>query len=416
MESRTFAIEVVKTLQAAGHEALWAGGCVRDQLLGRTPKDYDVATSAEPGEVRNVFGKRWTLPIGASFGVITVLGPKGSGVDPIEVATFRRDGGYSDGRRPDAVEFTDAREDALRRDFTINGMFFDPIESKVIDYVGGKEDLKAKVVRAIGDPKARIEEDKLRMLRAIRFASTFDFELESATLAAVQQNATQIGAVSGERIGAEMRRMLAGPNRAVAVELLRESKLLEEILPSGESLYADSKKWNAMLAAIRQLSELDFSAATAITLQAIIEKLGVGEVVDRWKLSNDEKKSIGWISKNWKTLAVGHQKRWSEIQPVLLHQDASRALAVVDAFARSSTPEDTQALEAISFCRQRLAWSTDQLNPQPLLDGGDLIDLGIERGPKFKQILDAVRSAQLDGEIETVARAKEMALELASGV
>ena len=187
MESRDFAIEVVKTLQAAEHEALWAGGCVRDQLLGRTPKDYDVATSASPEQVRDVFGKRRTLPIGASFGVITVLGPKGSGVDPIEVATFRRDGGYSDGRRPDAVEFTDAKEDALRRDFTINGMFFDPVESKVIDYVGGKEDLAARVVRAIGDPSERINEDKLRMLRAVRFASTFGFELESATLAAVQQ-------------------------------------------------------------------------------------------------------------------------------------------------------------------------------------------------------------------------------------
>ena len=170
--SRQFAIEVVQTLQSAGHQALWAGGCVRDQLLDRTPKDFDVATSANPDQVREVFGKARTLSIGASFGVITVLGPPGSGADPIEVATFRRDGGYSDGRRPDTVEFTDAKEDALRRDFTINGMFFDPVESKVIDYVGGKEDLKAQVVRAIGDPNERIEEDKLRMLRAVRFAST----------------------------------------------------------------------------------------------------------------------------------------------------------------------------------------------------------------------------------------------------
>ena len=412
MESREFAIEVVKALQAAGYEALWAGGCVRDQLLGRTPKDYDVATSAEPDQVREVFGKRRTLPIGASFGVITVLGDKGSGADPIEVATFRRDGGYSDGRRPDAVEFTDAREDALRRDFTINGMFFDPIESKVIDYVGGKEDLKARVVRAIGDPNERIDEDKLRMLRAVRFAATFDFELESKTLAAVQQHASEIDAVSGERIGAEMRRMLASPNRAVAFELLRTSRLLEEILPDGASLYANSENWELMLAALRSLATPDFSAATAIALQPIVNQKGVGVIAGRWKLSNDEKKSIDWICKNQKALSSAHQKPWSEVQPLLLHSDVNRTLAVVSAFASASAPEDSNALEAVKFCQDRLAWPPEELNPEPLLDGADLIKLGINRGPKFKQILDAVRNAQLDGEIQTVAQAQKLALEI----
>ena len=207
MNSREFAIQVVSTLQSAGHEALFAGGCVRDRLVGRTPKDFDVATSAVPETVREIFGKKKTLAIGASFGVITVIGPKGA--DPIEIATFRRDGGYSDGRRPDGVEYTDAREDALRRDFTINGMFFDPIKEEVIDYVGGKADLEAKQIRAIGDPNQRIEEDKLRMLRGVRFASTFGFELEPVTLKAIQEHAKEIDVVSGERIGAEMRRMLA---------------------------------------------------------------------------------------------------------------------------------------------------------------------------------------------------------------
>lgn len=410
MESRDFAIEVVKTLQAAEHEALWAGGCVRDQLLGRTPKDYDVATSASPEQVRDVFGKRRTLPIGASFGVITVLGPKGSGVDPIEVATFRRDGGYSDGRRPDAVEFTDAKEDALRRDFTINGMFFDPVESKVIDYVGGKEDLAARVVRAIGDPSERINEDKLRMLRAVRFASTFGFELESATLAAVQQHAHEIGVVSGERIGAEMRRMLAGPNRALAVKLLRESKLLEEILPSASLLCADTQDWDGLVARLSQLSELNFSAAAAILLQPIIDKQGIAEIVSRWKLSNDECKSIQWICDHWRVLLAANDKPWSEVQPVLLSRNVELTLAVIDAMARASTVEGSSALGAISFCRERLAWPAERLDPKPLLDGADLIELGIEPGPKFKQILDAVRRAQLDGEIETVEQAKVMAL------
>ena len=411
MESRQFAIEVVKTLQSAGHQTYWAGGCVRDQLLDRTPKDYDVATSASPELVREVFGKSRTLPIGASFGVITVLGPKGSAVDPIEVATFRRDGGYSDGRRPDTIEFTDAKEDAARRDFTINGMFFDPVESKVIDYVGGKEDLKAQVVRAIGDPHARIEEDKLRMLRAVRFASTFQFELESATLEAVQQHASKIDVVSGERIGAEMRRMLAGPNRALAMELLRTSKLLAEILPAGESLYSDSENWELTLAALARLEEPDFSTAAAIALRTIVAKEeGVREISDRWKLSNDERKSIQWICQNQESLAAAHQKRWSEVQPLLLHADAKRALAFVSALASACEPQNSEALEAVSFCRERLAWPEQELNPEPLLDGADLIKLGIDRGPKFKQILDAVRSAQLNGEIETVEQARELAV------
>ena len=198
---RQFAREITAKLQEAGYQALWAGGCVRDQMLGKEPKDYDVATSARPEQVRELFGHKRTLPIGASFGVITVLGPKSAG--QIEVATFRRDADYSDGRRPDAVEFTDAREDALRRDFTINGMFYDPVHDRVEDYVGGVEDLKKKVIRAIGNPHERIYEDKLRMLRAVRFSSTYGFEIDPATLDAIRQHAHEIKIVSGERIGAE---------------------------------------------------------------------------------------------------------------------------------------------------------------------------------------------------------------------
>src|SRR5262245_6661553 len=152
---RAFALEIAQTLRTAGFEALWAGGCVRDKLLGITPKDYDVATSATPDEIRNLFGRRRTLPIGASFGVITVLGPRDAG--QIEVATFRKDAAYSDGRHPDSVTFTDAEHDAQRRDFTINGLFFDPVAEKVVDYVGGQEDLKRGVIRAIGDPRQRLQ-------------------------------------------------------------------------------------------------------------------------------------------------------------------------------------------------------------------------------------------------------------------
>src|SRR5690606_36280907 len=173
--SRQFALEVVRRLREAGHQAVWAGGCVRDWLLGLTPKDYDVATSARPDEVQQIFGKRRTLAIGASFGVIAVRGPREAG--HVEVATFRSERGYSDGRRPDEVEFTTAELDAQRRDFTINGIFFDPLEDKVIDYVGGQRDLSAGIVRAIGDADERIGEDKLRMLRGVRFAAWFGFSL-----------------------------------------------------------------------------------------------------------------------------------------------------------------------------------------------------------------------------------------------
>src|SRR5688572_25996293 len=170
---RAFALEIVEKLRAAGFEALWAGGCVRDELLGLVPKDYDVATSATPEQIRNLFGRRRTLAVGAAFGVITVLGPRAAG--QIEVATFRTDAAYSDGRHPDAVTFTTAEHDAQRRDFTINGLFFDPVAQKIVDYVGGQDDIQRRIVRAIGDPRLRLREDRLRMLRAVRFAATFQF-------------------------------------------------------------------------------------------------------------------------------------------------------------------------------------------------------------------------------------------------
>src|SRR5262245_25703221 len=199
---RDFALDIVRHLRGAGHEALWAGGCVRDQLLGLKPKDYDVATSATPDQIREVFGRRRSLPIGAAFGVITVLGPHEAG--QIEVATFRTDAAYSDGRHPDSVAFTTAEHDAQRRDFTINGLFFDPVAEQVVDYVGGQDDLKRRTIRAIGDARQRLGEDKLRMLRAVRFAAAFGFTIEARTMHAIQEMAGDINTVSAERIGMEI--------------------------------------------------------------------------------------------------------------------------------------------------------------------------------------------------------------------
>ena len=399
MNSRTFAIEVVQQLQQAGHQALWAGGCVRDQLLGLAPKDYDVATAATPDQVRDIFGHKRTLPIGASFGVITVLGPKTA--DPIEVATFRRDGGYSDGRRPDTVEFTDAREDALRRDFTINGMFFDPAANKVIDFVGGQDDLKAKQIRAIGIADQRIEEDKLRMLRGVRFAAKYQFQLESKTLTAIQQRASEISAVSNERIGAEMQKMLTDPNRATAVQLLRQANLLAEVIPQGQQLYASEDQWQQTLEHLAALQSPNFCAAATILLKPIFKSVGADTVMQSWKLSNDQRKAIEFADRNHNVLADSVNRRWSDVQPLLLSPHIKTAVAMVLACG---------ATDSATFLKDRLNWPAEKLNPEPLLTGEDLIQAGISPGPKFKAMLNECRAKQLDGGLSTKDQALEFAL------
>ncbi len=398
MNSRAFAIEVVQQLQQAGYQALWAGGCVRDQLLGLTPKDYDVATEATPDQVRNVFGHKRTLPIGASFGVITVLGPRTA--DPIEVATFRRDGAYSDGRRPDAVEFTDAREDAMRRDFTINGMFYDPAADEVIDFVGGQKDLAAKRIRAIGVADQRIEEDKLRMLRGVRFAAKHQFEIESGTLQAIQQRSAEISVVSNERIGAEMQRMLADPNRATAVKLLRQAKLLAAVVPDGQLLFASEDQWQQTLGQLQALQPNDFCAAATILLRPVLDSVGADAIMKCWKLSNDQRKTIAFASKQQSVLTDSPNEPWSQVQPLLLSPYIESTIAVMEACGDE---------DSVKFLRERLSWPEEKLNPEPLLTGQDLIQAGVSPGPEFKAMLTQCRAKQLDGELTT----KEQALKLA---
>ncbi len=271
--SQQFAVEVVRQLRAAGYQALFAGGCVRDQLLGNEPKDYDVATDATPDQVIAAFPNRKTLAIGAAFGVIAVVGPRSAGM--VEVATFRRDLAYSDGRRPDCVEFCSPEEDAQRRDFTINGMFYDPLEERVHDYVGGQADLQRGLIRAIGEPRERFTEDKLRLLRAVRFTARFEFKLDEETQAAIQELAPQLRSVSVERISEELRKMLVVPRRAGGVRLLRETNLLQVIFPEWEdllfrdlSLETDrfGQVWDSMLAELEGLDQPSFPLALAVLL------------------------------------------------------------------------------------------------------------------------------------------------------
>jgi poly(A) polymerase len=222
---KTSAIQIIQKLRLSGHEALLAGGCVRDLLLGREPKDFDVATSATPDEVVALFPG--ALTVGAHFGVVVVRQDH----EQIEVATFRTDGSYKDGRHPESVTFSTAAEDAQRRDFTINGLFRDPIEDRVIDYVGGAADLEKRVLRAIGDAHQRFDEDKLRLLRAVRFATTLGFEIEEKTWQAVREHAPAIQSVSAERIRDELIKIFLHPNRLRGFDLLMDSGLMAQVLP-----------------------------------------------------------------------------------------------------------------------------------------------------------------------------------------
>jgi poly(A) polymerase len=450
MTEREFAINVVRRLREAGFQALWAGGCVRDQLLGLAPKDYDVATDARPEDVQKLF--RRTVPVGASFGVVEVLGPRhvkiedrgsrienrkngGSGLplsEPrwlkVQVATFRTDVTYTDGRHPDAVVFASAREDALRRDFTINGMFFDPLEDKVIDYIGGQEDLQARVLRAIGTPSERFAEDKLRLLRAVRFATRFDLSFDPATEAALKAMAGQIGVVSAERIAEELRRLLVYPQRARGVRLLDETGLAPAILPEilemkdlpqGLPDAPTGDLWEHVLRVLDLLGpEPSFPLAFAALLHDVGKRRTMGRTPDRYtfyyhehvgrrmaediclrlKLSNAERERIEWLVEKHQYLSDAPQMRPSKLKTILAHPGIGELLALHRADALATG----RGLEHVEFCEQKLReWSEAELNPPPLLTGDDLEKRGLKPGPIFKRLLDAVREAQLDGTITT---------------
>jgi tRNA nucleotidyltransferase/poly(A) polymerase len=387
---REFALEVVEKLRAAGFEALWAGGCVRDQLLGLAPKDFDVATSAKPDEIRALFGERRTLAIGASFGVITVLGRRHQG--QVEVATFRTDAEYSDGRRPDSVHFTTAEHDAERRDFTINGLFFDPVTEEVVDYVGGRDDLERQLIRAIGDPRLRLGEDKLRMLRAVRFAATFHFAIEAATLAAIQSMAAEVNTVSAERIGVELRRMLIDPNRAVALDLLRETRLLARVLPEVDLL--DDSAWTETRRILAALDEPTLALALAALLSQVGDSRSLGAVGRRLRYTTRESERATWLLTHLPFLRDALHAPWPRLQRVLVHDGSPELLALATAIVG---PDDA----ALALARERLTWPPEKLNPPPLVDGSDLIGHGLAPGPEFTPLLELVRDAQLRGEIET---------------
>lgn len=288
MTEREFAIDVVRRLRDAGYQALWAGGCVRDELLGLVPKDYDVATDARPEQVQQLF--RRTIAVGASFGVIEVLGPRQQESEDflkVEVATFRSDVSYSDGRHPDAVVFADAREDAWRRDFTINGMFFDPLKNELIDYVGGQADLDDRTLRAIGAPRQRFEEDKLRLLRGVRFAIRFELAIEATTEAAMRDMAASLPVVSAERIADELREILVHPRRARGLNLMLDLGLALAVLPElvpmkglphGPPMAPTGDLWAHVMTVLEQLGP---APSFRLAMAALLHDVGKPRVVER---------------------------------------------------------------------------------------------------------------------------------------
>jgi poly(A) polymerase len=447
MTDRDFAIDVVRRLRESGHEALWAGGCVRDELLGYLPADYDVATSARPENVVRTFHR--TVEVGASFGVVEVLGPRrpDGSFPKIQVATFRSDGAYIDGRHPESVVFSSAEQDAQRRDFTINGMFLDPLNGRVIDYVGGQADLHAKVLRAIGDPRARFREDKLRLLRAVRMATRFDFPIEADTAAAIREMAAQITVVSAERIAEELRKMLMHPRRAQAMRQLDDLGLLRHVVPEvdtemkgvpqGLPSAPTGDLWDHTLKVLDVLdgpqwpapAPVSFPLAFAALLHDVGKKRSWAREADRHtfhghehigqrqaavvcrrlKLSNAEADLVRWLVHHHQYLCDAPVMRPSKLKPILVHPGIGELLALHRADSKASG----RSTDHVDYCERILRETpSGELNPPPLLTGDDLLALGWEQGPLFRKVLDAVREAQLEGTIRT----KDDAIRLAEGM
>lgn len=424
-EKEQHARAIVQTLRERGFTAYFAGGCVRDKLLGVEPKDFDVATNAKTADVLRLFTQ--TVPVGVQFGVVLVIQ---AGM-PFEVATFRSDGTYVDGRHPTSVRFSDAREDALRRDFTINGMFYDPLTEQIIDYVDGQRDLTAGIIRAIGDPYARFAEDRLRMLRGVRLAARLRFTIVPETFAAIQDLASTIVDIAWERIGDEIVKILVEGGAQRAFQLLAESRLLLVILPEIAAMRGVEQSPDfhpegdvfvhtlLLLDKLRQPTETlalgallhdvakpvcRVQSEKRITFYGHCEK-GAEMAIDicqRLKRSRETWERVAYLVKNHLRLISAPEMRASTLKRFLREDGIEELLELARIDALSSSGD----LRSYEFCRQNLAeLGPEQIAPPRLLTGRDLIDLGLQPGPRFKEILHAVEDAQLEGRIQTPAEA-----------
>jgi tRNA nucleotidyltransferase/poly(A) polymerase len=383
------AIDIVRQLRDKGHDAYLVGGCVRDMVMNIEPSDYDIATSATPAEIMKMFPH--TSPIGAQFGVVLVI-YRGH---PYELATFRSDEAYVDGRRPTGVVFTDVQTDVLRRDFTINGLLYDPLDKRVIDYVSGQADIRDRIVRAIGNPQKRFEEDKLRLLRAIRFGARLGYSIEPETWTALCRMAPEIRRVSSERIREELRRILTEGRAALGFRLLHESGLLGAILPN--------LKWSEQME--RAVELIPAQSATDFAFAVLLHELpvdAVERIAQDLKLSGAETHHLVSLVKCLPRFAMLRELSMSELKRFLRvprfedHMELARIAAVA---ARRD-------LDAWHFAGSMLRkWSSDDIAPAPLISGDDLIVLGLSPGPRFREILTRVEDEQLEGRLQTSEQA-----------
>ncbi len=428
----TTAVGIVSRLKEAGHDAFLVGGGVRDFIRGEKPGDYDIATSARPNEVRSLFPH--TIPVGEKFGIILVVERDLA----FEVATFRTEEGYRDGRRPSAVTFATAKEDVSRRDFTINGLLMDPLTKEITDYVNGRQDIEKRLIRTIGDPERRFSEDRLRMLRAIRFAANLDFDIESATLAAIRKNACTIREISAERISAELTSLLTGPCPRRGLELLDDSGLMKELLPEIEAMkgvsqppafHPEGDVWEhtmRMVALMPRVGEkTDMRLAWAVLLHDVgkpdtrfEDERGVHfyahdlrgveisrKILERLRFSSRDTETILSLVRehmmfmNVTKMRPARLKRFLRMADFDLHLELHR----LDCLGSHGM------LDYHAFCLQKMKeFPVESLRPEPLLTGRDLIAMGFSPGPDFKEMLLAVEEAQLAGEITDAEEARNL--------
>lgn len=411
--------KIVSILREAGHKAYFAGGCVRDKLLGKTPHDFDIASSARPDEIQALFPR--TVAVGAQFGVIVVLM---DGQD-FQIATFRTDGAYIDGRRPLEVSFTTAEGDAERRDFTINGLFYDPIEERVLDFVGGEKDLQRRVVRAIGEARARFAEDKLRLLRAVRFATVLDFEIEEGTWQAVQESAAEINCVSAERIREELVKIFVSPQRVRGLDLLDASGLLKQVLPEMLTLKGCEQppefhpEGDVYVHTRLMLSLLPEVVSAPLVLSVLFHDLGKPPTMKedetgRIRFNGHESVSAHITERIMRRLRFSNEEIEATVEMVQNHmvfKDVKnmRVARLKRFMARPTFTEELELhrvdcqgshglLDNYDFLRaKREEFASEPLIPAPLVTGADLIALGWKPGPRFKEVLDAIQTRQLEG-------------------
>ena len=427
MSAREKAIGIVRRLHEEGYEAFFAGGCVRDMLLNKAPQDYDIATNAKPEDIQRIFAK--TVPVGAQFGVILVLIDD----EPFEVASFRHDGPYLDGRRPSHVSYGSLEDDIFRRDFTVNGIVYDPIAHRVVDLVEGQKDLERRVIRAIGDAHRRLEEDRLRMIRAVRFAAGLDFQIEASTLDAIKQLAPTITQVSWERIGEEVTRILTEGGARRGFELLDETGLLQVLLPEIEAMkgtpqspdyHPEGDVFAHTMLLLSHLNAPSETLAYGCLLHDVAKPVCIRrdadritfyghteagaemaeEILKRLKRGRAVWERVGYLVRNHLRHVQAPKMRLSTLKRFLREDGIEELLELARIDALSSNGD----LQYYQFCREHLAGlNQEQIRPEPLVRGGDLIAMGLTPGPIFAEILRQVEDAQLGGELTSRDQALE---------